>query len=78
MWDIAVWAYTNLELLEADLLAIWPSPSKIPINISLTSTGNSIEALSKGDKRLIPFVERCKTKVLIKNIIEGRSKLIYC
>lgn len=47
MWDIAVWAYTNLELLEGDLLTIWPSPSKIPINIYLTSPGNSIEALSE-------------------------------
>ena len=37
---------------------MWASPSKIPINTSFTSSGNFIEALSEGDKRVIPFVER--------------------
>jgi hypothetical protein len=39
-------------------LFTWASPSKIPINTSFTSSGNFIEALSVGDKRVIPFVER--------------------
>lgn len=33
------------------------SPSKIPINTYFTSSGNFIEALSVGDKRVIPLVE---------------------
>ena len=37
---------------------MWASPNKIPINISFTSSGNFFEALSAGDKRVIPFVER--------------------
>jgi hypothetical protein len=37
-----------------------PSPSKIPINISLTSLGSVIKALSDEDKRVIPLVERAE------------------
>lgn len=37
-----------------------PSPSKIPINISLTSSGNVIKALSDEDKRVTPLVERAE------------------
>ena len=39
-------------------LFTWASPSKIPINISFISSGNFFEALSVGDKRVIPLVER--------------------
>ena len=42
--------------------AWWASPSKIPINTSLLSSGNSIAALSDGDKRVIPFVEHAANK----------------
>lgn len=35
---------------------MWPSPSKIPANISFTSSGNLIKALSEKDKRSIPFL----------------------
>ena len=37
---------------------MWASPSKIPINTSLTSSGNVIVALSEKDKRVTPQVER--------------------
>lgn len=40
---------------------MWPSPSKIPTNVSFTSS--VIKALSAEDKRLIPFVEAKKTKL---------------
>lgn len=52
-----------------------PSPSKIPINISLTSSGNVIKALSDEDKRVTPLVERAEnnTWLEIKNIIIGKS-----
>ena len=50
---------------------MWASPSKIPINTSFTSSGNFIEALSVGDKRVIPFVERAtnNTRLYINNKI---------
>lgn len=49
---------------------MWPSPSKIPTNISFTSSGNVIFALSEEDKRSIPFVEResCNTRLGTINI----------
>jgi hypothetical protein len=37
---------------------MWASPNNIPTNISLTSSGNVIKALSTDDKRFMPFVER--------------------
>ena len=37
---------------------MWPSPSKIPISISWTSSDNLIKSRSLGDKRAIPLVER--------------------
>jgi hypothetical protein len=54
---------------------MWASPSKIPVNISFTSSGNFIEALSVGDKRVIPFVERAEnnTRLYIKNSIGYKS-----
>jgi hypothetical protein len=54
---------------------MWASPSKIPTNTSLTSSGNLIALLSEGDKRLIPFVERAanSTWLRIKNTIEDKS-----
>ena len=54
---------------------MWASPSKIPINISFTSSGNFFEALSAGDKRVIPFVERAanNTELYIKNSIGDKS-----
>lgn len=55
-----VWAYTNLELPEGDLFTMWPSPSIIPTNISLMSSGIVIAALSVEDKRAIPFVDRVR------------------
>ena len=50
------------------------SPSKIPTNIYLTSSGNSNRALSEEDKRPIPFVEReaCNTRLGTMNI-KGRK-----
>ena len=50
---------------------MWASPSKIPINISLISSGNSITVLSDEDKRVIPFVERAtnNTRLYINNKI---------
>ena len=54
---------------------MWASPSKIPINTSFTSSGNFIAALSVGDKRVIPFVERAanNTVLYIKNSIGDKS-----
>ena len=54
---------------------MWASPSKIPINTYFTSSGNIIEALSVGDKRVIPFVERAanNTELYIKNSIGDKS-----
>lgn len=51
------------------------SPSKIPINTSFTSSGIFIEALSVGDNRTIPLVERAanNTGLCVKNIIEDKS-----
>lgn len=43
------------------------SPSKIPTNVSFTSSGTVIKALKAEDKRLISFVEAKKTK-LVKEI----------
>ncbi len=50
---------------------MWASPSNIPTNISFTSSGIIIEALSVEDKRLIPFVKRAanKTKLVCKIIV---------
>lgn len=49
---------------------MWASPSKIPINTSLTSSGIFINLLSEGDNLLIPLVEANNTtKVEIKYII---------
>ena len=45
---------------------MWASPSKIPINISLISSGIFIEALSDLDKRSIPFVERAANNIKLK------------
>lgn len=42
-----------------------PSPSNIPINISLTSFGIFTAALSEGDKRIIPLVERPVNNLLV-------------
>lgn len=42
---------------------MWASPSKIPTNVSFTSSGTVIKALNAEDKRLIPFVEAKKTKL---------------
>lgn len=44
---------------------MWASPSNIPINTSLTSSGNFIAALSEGDKRIIPLVERPENNLLV-------------
>ena len=57
------------------LLTMWASPSKIPINTSLASSGNLIAALSDEDKRIIPFVERVAKNTLeyIKNKIRNKS-----
>lgn len=54
---------------------MWASPSKIPINISLISLGNSIAVLSDEDKRVNPFVERVanNTQLYINNIIKDKS-----
>ena len=54
---------------------MWASPSNIPVNISLTSSGNFLAALSEGDKRVIPLVERPENKLLvsIKNIKGNKS-----
>jgi len=41
---------------------MWASPSNIPTNISFTSSGILIRALSLEDNRLIPFVERAANK----------------
>ncbi len=56
------------------------SPSKIPISISLTSSGNSILALSEEDRRSIPFVERMdsNTRLGTINNTKERPKLILC
>ena len=62
---------------------MWASPSKIPISISFTSSGNFIEALSASDKRVIPFVELAtnNTGLPVKNKedkpIEGMLKSKY-
>jgi len=42
---------------------MWPSPSNIPVNISSTSVGNLTNALSLGDKRTIPLVERAANNI---------------
>ena len=57
------------------LLTMWASPSKIPINTSLTSSGSVIKALSDEDKRVIPLVERAEnnTELEIKKTIIGKS-----
>lgn len=60
---MAVWLYTNLELPVKDLLTMWASPNNIPINISLTSSGNTIEALWLEDNRGIPFVVRAAKSI---------------
>jgi hypothetical protein len=60
---IAVCAYINLELAVDDLREMWLSPSNIPINISLTSIGDIINARSLGDKRTIPLVERAADNI---------------
>ena len=54
---------------------MWASPSNIPVNISLTSSGNFIAALSEGDKRVIPLVERPENNLLvsIKSIKGNKS-----
>jgi hypothetical protein len=44
---------------------MWASPSNIPANTSLTSSGNFIAALSEGDKRIIPLVERPENYLLV-------------
>ena len=46
----------------SDLFDIWASPSKIPTKTSFTSSDIEIPALSAGDNRLIPFVERIAKK----------------
>jgi ribosomal 30S subunit maturation factor RimM len=46
---------------------MWASPSNIPTNISFTSLGIVIKALSVEDKRLIPFVERAAKKIKLTN-----------
>ena len=53
------------------------SPSKITTNISLTSSGNTIRALSEEDKRSIPFVEReaCNTRLGTINIKGEKSNI---
>ena len=57
---------------------MWASPSKIPTNTSLTSSGNFIAALSEGDKRIIPFVERAanNTQLDTKNITGDKSTVV--
>ena len=51
---------------------MWASPSKIPINISLISSGIFIEALSDLDKRTIPFIEQAANNLkLIPNNKKG-------
>ena len=54
---------------------MWAYPSKIPTEISFTSSSILIEALSEEDKRGIPFVElaACNTRPGIKNNIKIRS-----
>ena len=59
---------------------MWASPSKIPINTSLTSSGSVIKALSDEDKRVIPLVERAEnnTELEIKKTIIGqKGDVIY-
>ena len=58
---------------------MWASPSKIPISISLTLSGNFIEALSERDKRPTPLVVRAanKTKPKLNNKTGFRSIYIY-
>ena len=49
---------------------MWASPSKIPINTSLTSSGNFINLLSERDSLLLSLVEANNTtKLVIKYII---------
>ena len=59
---------------------MWASPSKIPINTSLTSSGNLIAVLSEEDKRVIPFVERVANNTLeyINSIKEIKSFDVFC
>lgn len=59
---------------------MWASPSKIPINTSLTSPGNLIAVLSDEDKRVIPFVERVANNTLEykNNIKEIKSFDVFC
>jgi len=54
---------------------MWASPSNIPVSISWTSLGNFIAALSEGDKRVIPLVERAENNLLVstKNITGNKS-----
>ena len=54
---LVVWPKCNIELAVNDLLDIWPSPSKIPTNISFKSWGKIIADFSAEDKHLIPLVE---------------------
>lgn len=42
---------------------MWASPNNIPTNISLTSSGNTIEALWEEDKRGIPLVVRAAKSI---------------
>lgn len=42
---------------------MWASPSKIPTNISLTSSGIFINLLSEEDNLLTPLVEANNTKL---------------
>lgn len=51
---------------------MWASPSNIPVNISWTSSGNFIAALSEGDKRVIPLVEN-NLLLSTKNITGNKS-----
>lgn len=54
------------------------SPSKIPTNVSFTSSATVIKALRAEDKRWIPFVERAALKTKLASIKEIRvSKSCY-
>lgn len=51
---------------------MWASPSKVPTNISLISSGIVISALWADDKRTIPFVELAA----LRTVQTENSKLI--
>ena len=55
---------------------MWPSPSKIPTNISFISSGIFIKALSAEDKRTIPLVERAALLTVI--IDKDKVDFISC